>query len=231
MTRNFASTRLITTPTKQAAPGKFVSRFLLVAAICASISLAVPTGLVALAEGAGAIPLPFNLHVVDIRLPGTFKLHMLAGGAALVLMPLVILLRARRAWHRPLGRITAALVVVAALTSFPVAYESTSPLVARAGFVAQGVVWLALVAAGIAAIRRKQRARHATLMLAMTAVASGAIWVRLTTAVTASWNLPFDLVYACATWLGWLIPLALVLAFSPVSILPHRPNPRPALAS
>ncbi|MGE0024444.1 MAG: DUF2306 domain-containing protein [Hyphomicrobium sp.] len=208
-----------------------MSRLLLVAAICASISLALPTGVVALAQSFGAIPLPFNLHVVDVRLPGVFKLHMLAGGAALLLIPLVILLRARRAWHRPLGRIAVGFVVVAAVTSFPVAYESTSPFVARLGFVAQGSVWLALVAAGIGAIRRKERARHATLMLAMTAVASGAIWVRLTTAIATSWDLPFDPVYSCATWLGWLIPLALVLALSPVSILPRPAKPRMALAT
>jgi len=231
MMQNSASARLITTPIKGATPGKFVSRLLLVAAICASISLALPTGVVALAQSLGAIPLPFNLHVVDVRLPGVFKLHMLAGGAALLLMPLVILLRTRRSWHRPLGRIAGVLVVVAALTSFPVAYESTSPLVARLGFVAQGSVWLALVVAGVVAIRRKERARHATLMLAMTAVASGAIWVRLTTAIATSWNLPFDPVYSCATWFGWLVPLALVLAFSPVPVLPRREGPRIALAT
>lgn len=217
---------------KSAGAGKFVSRFLLVIAICALISLAVPTGFIALIEGVGAMPLPFNLHVVDERLPGIFKLHMLASGAALMLMPLVIALRHRRAWHRPLGRVTAVLVIAGALTSFPVAYESMSGPVARLGFAAQGIVWLALVLTGVDAIRRKERARHATLMLAMCAVASGAIWVRLTTAVATSWNLPFDPVYACATWLGWMIPLALVLALSPVSILPPQRTPRrPALAT
>ncbi len=208
-----------------------MSRLLLVIAICALISFAVPTGVIALVEGIGAMPLPFNLHVVDERLPGIFKLHMLASGAALLLMPLVIVLRNRRAWHHPLGRVTAALVLAGALTSFPVAYESTSVLPARFGFAAQGLVWLALVVAGVIAIRRKERARHATLMLAMCAVASGAIWVRLTTAVATSWNLPFDPIYACATWLGWLIPLALVLAISPVSILPRRAPRRTALAA
>lgn len=208
-----------------------MSRFLLVAAICALISLAVPTGLVALVEGVGAMPLPFNLHVVDERLPGIFKLHMLASGTALVLIPLVIATRKRRAWHRPLGRLTSALVIAGALTSFPVAYESTSPFAARLGFAAQGLTWLTLIIAGVAAIRAKERARHATLMLAMAAVASGAIWVRLTTAVATSLDWPFDPVYSCATWLGWLVPLALVLAFSPVTILPRRKAAPAALAT
>lgn len=218
-------------PSEAAGPGEFVSRLLLVAAICALISLAVPTGLVALVEGVGAMPLPYNLHVVDERLPGVFKLHMLASGAALVLLPLVIATRGKRAWHRPLGRVTAVLVIAGALTAFPVAYESTSGLAARLGFAAQGTVWLALVVAGVLAIRRKERAKHATLMLAMAAVASGAIWVRLTTAVATSWHLPFDPIYACATWLGWLIPLALVIALAPVSVAPRRAPPRAALAA
>lgn len=177
------------------------------------------------------MPLPFNLHVVDQRLPGIFKLHMLASGAVLVLIPLVIATRRTRAWHRPLGRVTAVLVIAGALTSFPVAYESTSVLPARIGFAAQGIVWLGLVVAGVIAIRRKDRARHAALMLAMAAVASGAIWVRLTTAVVTAWDLPFDPIYACATWLGWLIPLALALALAPISLLPRRVASRRALAT
>lgn len=208
-----------------------MSRILLVAAICVLISLAIPTGIVALVQGVGAMPLPFNLHVVDERLPGIFRLHMLASGAALAIMPLVFATRRNRTWHRPLGRVTAVLVIAGALTSFPVAYASVSPLPARIGFVAQGAVWLTLVIAGVSAIRAKDRARHATLMMAMAAVASGAIWVRLTTAIATSYDWPFDPVYACATWLGWLVPLALVLALSPTSILPRHKAPRPALAT
>jgi hypothetical protein len=232
MTRNLTSETLISIPTTSGAPGEFVFRLLLVTGICALIALAVPTGLVALVQGAGAMPLPFNLHVVDARLPGIFKLHMLASGAALLLMPVVIATRRHRAWHRPLGRLAAALVVAGALTAFPVAYESTSGPVARLGFAAQGATWLALVVAGVIAIRRKERARHATLMLAMAAVASGAIWIRLTTAVATSWDLPFEPIYACATWLGWLVPLALVLAFAPTPIVGSpRPRGHSALAT
>jgi hypothetical protein len=92
-------------------------------------------------------------------------------------------------------------------------------------------VWLALVVAGVIAIRHKDRARHATLMLAMAAVASGAIWVRLTTAVATAWDLPFDPIYACATWMGWLIPLGLVLTLVPISIWPRRAPAPTALAT
>lgn len=230
MTRLAASEKLITVPIKSARPGKFVSRLAVFLAAAVLVALAVPTGVVAVIEGVGALPLPFNLHLVNEKLPGIFQIHMLASGAALVLMPAVIALRRYRFWHRPLGRLTAMLVIAGALTSFPVAYESTSVLPARIGFAAQGLVWLALIAEGVRAIRAKDYARHATLMLAMAAVTSGAIWVRLTTAAVTSWHLPFDPVYACATWLGWLIPLALVLALAPAPLLPRKMR-RPALAT
>ena len=180
------------------------------AAICGVLLLAVPTGVVAVSQGFGAIPLPYNLFVIDQALPGIFKLHMLASGGALVLIPIVIALRRNSAWHRPLGYATAVAVVLGALTSVPVALYSHSVVVARAGFLAQGIVWLALIALGYIAIRQRRFADHARLMLAMAAVASGALWVRLTTTVATGYDLPFDPVYGCAAWLGWLVPIALV---------------------
>jgi hypothetical protein len=179
------------------------------------IGLALPTGLVAVGEGAGRLALPFNLYVVDQRLPGVFKLHMLASGLALALIPLVVWVRRDRAWHRPLGRIAAVSVLIGALTSLPVALASESVAMARAGFLAQGIVWLALIGAGYHAIRQQRIQDHARLMLAMAAVASGAIWVRLTTAVATNWHLPFDPIYGCVAWAGWLVPLAIVMLYPP----------------
>ena len=189
-----------------------VPRFAVISLV---LLLAVPTGIIAVAEGAAMLPLPFNLHLVDLRLPGIFKLHMLASGSALLLIPLVITVRRDRAWHKPLGRITALMVLLGALTSLPVAVASHSVPMARAGFFAQGLTWLALIAMGVAAIRKRQFTDHARLMVAMAAVASGALWVRLTTAVATSYALPFDPVYGCVAWLGWMLPLALVTMFPP----------------
>lgn len=197
--------------------GEFMSRVRPVAAraprlavICLILLLAVPTGIVAVTQGLGAIPLPYNLFVVDQRLPGIFKLHMLASGAALLLIPIVIALRRNSAWHRPLGYATAVAVLLGGLTSLPVAIYSHSNAVARAGFFSQGLVWLSLIAMGIMAIRQRRFADHARLMLAMAAVASGALWVRLTTTIATSYDLPFDPIYGSAAWLGWLVPLAVV---------------------
>ena len=197
--------------------GEFVSRARRVAAqtprlalIFLVLLLAVPTALVALFEGAAVMPLPFNLHLVDVELPGIFRLHMLASGAALLLIPVTIAVRRDRNWHKPLGRLTAFMVLLGGLTSLPVAIFSHSVAMARAGFFAQGLVWLALIALGVTAIRRRQFSDHARLMLCMAAVASGALWVRLTTAAVTAYGLPFDAAYGCVAWLGWMVPLALV---------------------
>jgi len=197
------------------------ARWPAVAAICGVLLLALPTGFVAMSQGLGAIPLPYNLFVVDARLPGIFKLHMLASGAALVLIPIVISLRRDRGWHRPLGYAAAVCVLLGALTSIPVALYSHSALMARLGFLAQGAVWLALIVLGISAIRRRQFADHARLMLMMAAVASGALWVRLTTTLATGYDLPFDAAYSCAAWLGWLAPLAAV-TWLPTPWAPRR---------
>jgi len=183
--------------------------------------LAVPTGIVAVAEGAALLPLPFNLFLVDQRLPGIFKLHMFASGSAMLLIPLTIAVRRDRSWHKPLGRLTATMVVLGGLTALPVAVYSHSVAMARAGFFAQGIVWLTLIALGVIAVRKRRFATHAHLMLAMAAVASGALWVRLTTAVATTYALPFDPVYGCVAWLGWMVPLA-VVTLLPMPYAPAR---------
>ena len=72
------------------------------------------------------------------------------------------------------------MVVLGGLTSLPVAFYSHSVAMARAGFFAQGVVWLTLIALGVTAVRAGASSPTTPrLMLAMAAVASGALWVRL----------------------------------------------------
>lgn len=147
------------------------------------------------------------------RMPVVFRVHMITGAAALLLAPVVIVLRRQPYWHRMLGRVVGAFVVVAGLTALPVAIFSDSSTVARAGFFVQGIVWMCLLARGILAIRSGDRSRHAHYMVAMVAVTSGAVWFRVITGSAILLELPFAPIYAAAAWLGWIIPLTLVLAF------------------
>ncbi len=158
----------------------------------------------------GLIRLPIELYLLDQNLPAIFRLHMAASGLALGFGLLTILLQHKPARHRPLGRLTAALVAIGGLMALPSALYSEATAMARTGFFAQGLVWLALLGAGIVAIRARDIVRHRRAMLAMYAVATGAIWLRIATAATSALALPFDAAYAIAAWLGWLIPLGLV---------------------
>lgn len=146
-------------------------------------------------------------------MPVVFKLHMVSSAFALLLVPAVITMRRRPDLHRMLGRVLGAFVVIGGLTALPVAIFSHSSLAARAGFFMQGLVWMALLAAGILAIRRGQRARHIQLMLAMAAVTTGAVWFRLITGSAIYVGLPFEPIYAFAAWAGWIVPLSIVLYF------------------
>lgn len=174
--------------------------------------LLVGTGLVAIGSGSGVIALPFEMHLVDQRLPVVFRLHMLASAAALLLLPVVLALRRRPALHRSVGRVVGIFVVVGGLTALPVAIFSHSSAVARAGFFVQGIVWLMLLSQGVAAIRRRDIPRHRQMMLSMAAVTTGAVWFRLLTGSAILLHLPFEPAYALAAWIGWMAPLAFVLS-------------------
>jgi hypothetical protein len=171
--------------------------------------LVVPVSLGAIALGLGLLPLPYPLFLVSQRLPVAFPLHMIASGLALILIPIAAFLRHRRVVHRLAGRSAAICVIIGGTTALLVAVASEATIIARAGLFTQGLVWLALLAAAIVAIRRGAVIAHARLMIAMAAVASGAIWLRLFLYGAIAAGLPFDPVYAAATWVCWLLPLAL----------------------
>jgi uncharacterized membrane protein len=191
------------------------------------VLLVLPTALVAIALGLGLRPLPYELFAVLQRLPLAFPLHMIASGAALILIPIAAFARPRRGIHRALGRVAAAAVVIGGLTALPVALASEATAPARAGLFTQGLVWLALLAFAVSAIRRGDVARHARFMLAMAAVASGAIWLRLVTFAATSIGLPFEQVYAGAAWTCWLVPLGVAAIaaswFEPRAAVQARP--------
>ena len=174
------------------------------------MALGAGVGIIALGSGSGLIALPYEMFVLDQRVPVVFRLHMLSSALALLLLPLVIGFRHRPSVHRKLGRVLGFFVVIGALTALPVAVLSHSTFAARAGFFVQGLVWLALLTAGLMAIRRRDRGTHARFMVAMAAVTTGAVWFRLLTGAAIMLKLPFEESYVLASWLGWLIPLTIV---------------------
>ena len=161
-------------------------------------------------SGAALIRLPVEMFLLAERAPIIFRVHMLSGAAALLLLPITIHYRHRPDLHALLGRTLGAFVVVGGLTALPVAFLSQSAPLSRTGFFAQGLVWLWLLGNGWVAIRRHNRQRHMTYMLAMAAVTTGAVWFRLLTGTALYFHLPFEETYIIAAWAGWLIPLIAV---------------------
>lgn len=100
--------------------------------------------------------------------------------------------------------------MIGGLAALPVALASEAHPIARGGFLVQAIVWLALAASAVVAIRAGDVARHRRLMLGVATVASGAIWLRLVIAATVATGWPFAPTYAAAAWLCWLVPLGLV---------------------
>lgn len=175
--------------------------------------LVAPVGIVALGSAFGVIALPFEMHVLAEQMPIVFRAHMATSAVALLLAPVAIAYRHRAGTHRMLGRVLGGFVVLGGLTALPVAIFSHSSAAARAGFFAQGLVWMTLLAMGVAAIRAGQRSRHRTLMLSMVAVTTGAVWFRVVIGSAIWLQLPFEPIYAAAAWAAWIIPLTLSLVY------------------
>lgn len=207
-----ATITLPTTAPRQARDGKLRLLISRIAILLITIVLIVPVGVVALGSGAGLIALPYEMFELARRAPLLFPAHMISSALALLLAPAVIMTRRRPEFHRPLGRLLGLFVVIGGLTALPVALMSHSTPLARAGFFAQGLVWLYLLAAAYLAIRVRDIPRHAHLMMAMAAVTTGAVWFRVITGTAIALRLPFEPIYAASAWLGWMLPLALVLA-------------------
>jgi uncharacterized membrane protein YozB (DUF420 family) len=193
--------------------GRSVFAFLL-----ASIAvLLLYTAWVAISSAFANDDFPESLAVKVELLPLIFPIHMVAGGLALVLLPLAIALRRQSRWHRPIGRIAAVDVLVAGITAFPVAWIAPVTFWSAAGFSAQAAIWLTLLVMGVHNIRRRRIAAHRTCMILMTATAMGAVFFRLYLALFAMWGPSrwFDAFYAFDSWVAWLLPLgiaALIIA-------------------
>jgi Predicted membrane protein (DUF2306) len=158
---------------------------------------------------------PEALAVKVELLPWLFPLHMIAGGLALVLVPLAFALRRRPRWHRLAGRIAALDVLLAGLTAFPVALVAPVTRISAWGFTAQGTVWLALLGYGIWSIRQRRIARHRAAMLLMAATTSGALFFRIYLALWAIYGdfHYYETFYAFDSWIAWSLPLAATAFF------------------
>lgn len=152
---------------------------------------------------------PEALAVKVELMPWIFPVHMVAGGLVLLLIPATLLVRRHARWHRPLGRITALVVLAAGLTAFPVALVAPVTQVSAWGFAAQGTVWLVLLGLGLRNIRLKRLRAHRAAMLLMAATATGAVFFRVYLALWAILGdlRHYEMFYAIDAWIAWSLPL------------------------
>lgn len=186
-----------------------IDGWVLRAAALMLLILSFPVGLFAIGTAAGLLRLPYELALVDQRLPILFRAHMMSAGLALWLVPSAIVCHGL-GLHKILGRSAAVLVLAGGVTALPVAMASAASWAARTGFAAQAIAWLALLLVAVHAIRRGDRARHMWSMLAVAAIASGALWLRLASWTAVKFDLPFDTIYALAAWGSWMLPLGVI---------------------
>lgn len=164
---------------------------------------------------------PEALAIKAEQLPILFPLHMVTGALALLLVPLTYALRRTRA-HRWVGGATVMLVLVSGLTAFPVAWTAPVTPWSGAGFMSQATVWLLLLGLGLYKLKQRRFAAHRYYMLLMAATTFGAVFFRLWLALWAMLGnyRHYHLVYSLDAWVGWLLPLGVMI------VLLQRPHLR-----
>lgn len=167
----------------------------------------------AVLSGLGVGVLPYPIAVLKMRHPIVLPVHMVFGGLGLLTAGAAILLRHAPRWHRPAGRTALSLLVIASLTSVPIALASLAPTAARAGLAAQGIACLICLGGGVAAIRGGQVARHRLLMASAVAIAFGAVTLRLLLIGGDVVGMDPGTTYAVSAWAAWVMPLATVHAW------------------
>jgi len=181
-------------------------------AILAAIAIfVIRSAVIAIKQAIHYDDFPESLAVKVELMPVIFPLHMVTGGLALLLVPLAILLRKQRRWHRLAGRIAACDILLAGITAIPVALVAPVTPWSAAGFTAQGCIWLALLGFGLWNIRCHREAAHRACMLMLAATTSGAIFFRIYLALWAIFaqGRYFELFYACDAWVAWALPLTI----------------------
>jgi hypothetical protein len=161
---------------------------------------------------------PEALAVKLDLLPIIFPVHMVTGGLALLLVPLVLYLRGTR-WHRFVGRIAAIDILVAGITAIPVAVVMPVTNTSAAGFVAQAIAWIVLLGLGVWNIRAGRVAAHRACMLMLAAVTSGALFFRMYLGLWKAFGVSryFEAFYALDGWIAWGLPLIGVAVWLHVS--------------
>ncbi|MCR0985017.1 DUF2306 domain-containing protein [Roseomonas populi] len=155
--------------------------------------------------GLPVVPQP-NLSNFVTRRPA-LTVHALSASIALLVGPWQFLpgLRARCiALHRALGRTYAVAVLVAWLSSIPIALHAETGAVASAGFLALGAAWIATTAVAVERAMQRDIAAHRRWMVRSYALTAAAITLRIYLGAGIALGIPLTVVYPAIAWLCWV---------------------------
>lgn len=142
-----------------------------------------------------------------------FYVHLVAGPLALLLGTLLMSERFRRRqphWHRRLGRIQTAVILLAVVPSGlgMACFTQTGGVWAGTGFVALGIATGLSAALGWRAAVRKRFDEHRRWMTRCHLLLCAAVVLRLLGGAFTVVGYSGDWTYILAAWLSWLVPLA-----------------------
>lgn len=162
------------------------------------------------------------LFVPDLRPPllrehmatHALALYLHLGGAAIAMAagPFQMNRRLRTRFtrvHRLTGRFYVAGVLIGGLGSLPLALASQGGVIAHAGFLALGVLWIGTTAEGFRRILRRDIEGHRRSMVRSWALTFAAVTLRFYLPGSILLDLPYQAAYAVIAWLCW-VPNALV---------------------
>jgi len=183
-------------------------------------------------------PLPYLLHPADLAaagqglgahyagqpaaIRGALLVHAAAGGLALLLTPVQAWARLRRrapAVHRLTGRISLAVILVAAAAGLVVAQVSYAGPVGTLGFSCLALAWASCAVLAVRAARAHRLAEHREWALRTVALTLAAVTLRAWLGVLIAAQAPatpaaaqqaFDNVYGVTPFLCWVPNLLLV---------------------
>jgi hypothetical protein len=141
-----------------------------------------------------------------------FYVHLAVGPLALLLGMALLSDRLRRrhpAWHRLLGRIQMAVVLLLlAPSGLWMSASAATGTIAGLGFATLALATAACAALGWRAAVGRRYAAHGIWMTRLFALLSSAVVLRLTSGLAILAGLDADWLYPASAWASWLLPLA-----------------------
>lgn len=141
-----------------------------------------------------------------------FYAHLTAGPVTLLLGLALMSVALRRrfpAWHRALGRVQVAVVLLVLVPSgLVMSAHAATGAVAGAGFATLAVATAACAALGWRAAVRRRFAVHEAWMTRLFALLCSAVVLRLVAGLAFLARFDTDWLYPASAWASWLVPLA-----------------------